>query len=76
MDKTKVVNKVHQIFAQYIRKDFTNQDDFFKLGGHSLDIVQVVLQVEREFGIKISDVEAKNLRTVEAIASFVAKKLG
>lgn len=76
MDKTKVEDQVHQIFAQYIQRDFTNKDDFFKLGGHSLAATQVILQVERIYNIKISDTEVKNLRTVEDIASFVARRLG
>lgn len=53
-----------------------SQDIFTRLGGNSLVAVEVRNQVERTFGITISDAEAKNLRTVDAITQFVLKKLG
>lgn len=76
MEKAQVEEKVHQIFSQYIKQDFTNRDDFFKLGANSLQAVEVIIQVEKAFNIKISDLEVKNLRTVSDIASFVVRKLG
>jgi acyl carrier protein len=76
MEKAQIEEKVHQIFAQYIKRDFTNRDDFFMLGGHSIEATQVVLQIEKAFNIRISDAEIKNLRTVAELSSFVLRKLG
>jgi len=76
MDKVKIEDAVHQIFSQYITKDFSNTDDFFKLGANSFEATQVVIQIEKAFRIQISDTEVKNLRTVASLSDFVFKKLG
>jgi acyl carrier protein len=43
----------------------------FELGLDSLDHASVLLQVEEQFGIKISDEESETLTTVDAIVARV-----
>ena len=43
------------------------------LGADSLDIVELVMAMEEDFGIDIPDEEAENIRTVEDAVNFVKK---
>ena len=43
------------------------------LGADSLDVVELIMSIEDEFGISISDEEAANLNTVQKIVNFVEK---
>lgn len=41
------------------------------LNADSLDFVELLMTVEDEFGVTISDEEAKNLKTVDDVAKFI-----
>ena len=43
------------------------------LGADSLDVVELIMSIEDEFGISISDEAAANLITVQKIVDFVEK---
>ena len=43
------------------------------LGADSLDVVELIMNIEDEFGISISDEDAANLYTVSRIVEFVEK---
>ena len=43
------------------------------LGADSLDVVELLSQLEDEFGITIPDDEVENLRTVEDVAATLEK---
>ena len=43
------------------------------LGADSLDVVELIMSIEDEFGVSISDEEAANLVTVQKIVDFVEK---
>lgn len=47
---------------------------FREAGVDSLDMANILLLIEEKYGLKISDEEARTLRTVEAIATFLAAK--
>lgn len=46
------------------------------LGGDSLDIVELTMAFEEEFGIAINDDESENMGTVQGAVDLIAKKLG
>ena len=50
--------------------DFTND-----LGMDSLDLVELVLELENEFNIEISDSDAENIHTVAVAVEHVDRKI-
>ena len=50
---------------------YTNLVD--DLGADSLDVVELIMSIEDEFGVSISDEEAANLVTVQRIVDYVEK---
>ena len=43
------------------------------LGADSLDVVELIMSIEDEFGVSISDEEAASLVTVQRIVDYVEK---
>ncbi len=46
------------------------------LGADSLDIVELIMGLEDEFGLEISDEEAEKIRTVGDAVEFIQSRLG
>ncbi|HMV77918.1 MAG TPA: acyl carrier protein [Leptospiraceae bacterium] len=46
------------------------------LGADSLDTVELVMALEEEFGIEISDEDAEKIQTVGDVAKFIDKLKG
>jgi acyl carrier protein len=44
------------------------------LGADSLDLVELIMAMEEEFGFEIADDEAEKLRTVGDVINFIKKK--
>ena len=45
------------------------------LGADSLDVVELLMTLEDDFGISVSDEEAVNLKTVDDIVKLIDSKL-
>ena len=59
------------------REKLTNEASFIDdLGADSLDIVELVMEFEKEFEIDIPDEEAEKLRTVGDAVSYLNSKVG
>ena len=41
------------------------------LGADSLDLVELIMAMEEEFGMEIADEEAEKLRTVQDVINFI-----
>ena len=72
-----ILEKIQNILAQQfevsadsISADTNIVDD---LGADSLDVVELIMSIEDEFGVSISDEEAANLVTVQRIVDYVEK---
>jgi len=70
-----VEKKVKEIIAEQLGKDsseVTNEASFIDdLGADSLDIVELVMAMEDEFGIEIPDEEAEKIKTVKDVIEYI-----
>lgn len=68
---TLIANRFN-VDAATVTKDTTFQQD---LGADSLDVVELVMELEDEFGIQISDEDAEQIATIgDAVAYIVSQK--
>lgn len=69
--KTNVIKILEEHFNIKIENtDVSLVDD---IGADSLDVVEVVMQIEEKFDIEISDEEVEKLTTVQEIIDYVEK---
>lgn len=66
-----VLSEQFEVAADSITVDTNLVDD---LGADSLDVVELIMSVEDEFGLSISDEDAANLTTVGKIVEFIEKQ--
>ena len=58
-------------------EDIKNESSFMDdLGADSLDLVELVMSFENEFGITIPDEDSAELTTVQKAIDYVTAKLG
>jgi acyl carrier protein len=73
-----VEEKVKSIVVNQLgvnEEEVTNEASFVEdLGADSLDIVELVMALEEEFGIEIPDEEAEKIRTVGESIAFIEAK--
>ncbi|HHU43840.1 MAG: acyl carrier protein [Bacillota bacterium] len=70
-----VFDKVKSLIAQQLgisESDITEDSSLVNdLGADSLDIVQMLISMEKEFGIVFDDNEIKNIKTVGDAVKFI-----
>ena len=66
-----VLSEQFEVSADSITVDTNLVDD---LGADSLDVVELIMSVEDEFGLSISDEDAANLTTVGKIIEYIEKQ--
>ncbi len=70
-----VDKRVREIVAEQLERDVnevTNEASFIDdLGADSLDIVELVMKMEEEFGIEIPDEEAEKIKTVNDVIQYI-----
>ena len=73
-------DKVKEIIVRELgveRDKLTDNASFIDdLGADSLDIVELVMEFEKEFNIDIPDEEAEKLRTVGDAIAYLNEKVG
>lgn len=71
------IDKIKELLAAQlnISKDKIQDDSKLveDLGADSLDMVEMLMTLEDEFGVSISDEDALNLKTVADIVSYIEK---
>ena len=70
-----VEQRVREIVAEQLERDVnegTKTASFIDdLGADSLDIVELVMKMEEEFGIEIPDEEAEKIKTVNDVIQYI-----
>ena len=74
-----MVEKIIGLLAKQFRIDASAIDENTNvvedLGADSLEIVDMLMAIEENFGITVSDEEALTLKTVKDVAEFIERKL-
>jgi acyl carrier protein len=76
-DKNDTASKIIAGIAQELKLDkntITPHATFQDLGADSLDMVQLVMRFEEQFGIEINDDDAQNLHNVEQVIDYIHSK--
>jgi acyl carrier protein len=78
MSSKEIQDKVKKIIAEKLSVDLTEVkpeasfvDD---LGADSLDLVELIMSMEEEFGVEISDEDAEKIVTVKDAMDYVAAR--
>ena len=75
-----IESRVKKIVAEQLgvaEADIKNESSFVDdLGADSLDIVELVMEFEKEFNVDIPDEDSEKLRTVGDAISYLNAKIG
>jgi acyl carrier protein len=76
-DNTEKVKDIIEKELGVEREKLTTEASFIEdLGADSLDIVELVMEFEKEFNIDIPDEDAEKLRTVGDALKYLNEKVG
>lgn len=78
MSSYQILKRVKSVIVEQldIDKDLVTDDSTFKeLGVDSLDAVEIVLKLEEEFEIEISDEDAKQINSVSEAVTYIERVL-
>lgn len=71
-------NKVREMIAKQLDvdiKEVTPEASFLEdLGADSLDVVELIMQMEEEFGVQIPDEDAEKIKTVQDAIDYIKSK--
>ena len=77
MDREDILSKIQEITADRLGVDETDvtPDASFRedLEADSLDLVELIMELEEQFGMEIPDEEAEKITTVEEAVDYVVE---
>lgn len=72
---SEVTSRVNKLLADHlgVEESKLNHDSRFTedLGADSLDVVEIIMALENEFNVDISDETAENLATVGSVIDYI-----
>ena len=70
-----MIERVKELLAKQLRLDVSTIDDdadiLDDLGGDSLEVVEMLMTLESEFGIVVPDEDVIKLKTVRSVAEYI-----
>ena len=73
-------DRVKEIIAEQLgveKEKITPESKFIEdLGADSLDVVELIMAFEEEFGIEIPDEDAEKIQTVGDVIKYLQEKVG
>ncbi len=70
-----MIEKIKELLAKQLRLDVNNIEDdaniLDDLGADSLEVVEMLMTLESEFGIVVPDEDVMTLKTVRAVAEYI-----
>jgi len=76
-DKDDTYNKIVEIMVEKlgIEKDrIQSAATFEALGADSLDMVEVIMKLEEQFGLEIKDEDAENMKTMDDVVLYIHER--
>ncbi len=77
MENEEIFDKVRDVIVDQLNVDeaeVTEEASFIDdLGADSLDIVELVMALEEQFGVSIPDEEAENIKTVGDAVTYISE---
>ncbi len=70
------LNKIREIVAEQLNikpESITMETSFDELDADSLDVVEVIMALEDEFGIEIPDEVAEKMKNIGAVVDYVSE---
>lgn len=74
IEMSETARKVTSIIAEKLNMDVQSinaQSTLQDLGADSLDMVDIIMKIEEEFGIEINDEDAERLHNVQDVINYV-----
>ena len=75
MERKEILNKVIEIVVEQLGQDISVINEksnlINDLGADSLDTVELVMAIEEEFKIDISDTESENITDIQSIVDYI-----
>ena len=72
--KEKIKKLIAEQLCISVEKVTDNADITKDLGADSLDIVELLMAFEDEFGVAISDEDAQNIKSVNDVVTYIESK--
>lgn len=74
---TTIEDRVRKLIVEFIDppEDFSNDTPFSQLGSDSLLMMELVMEVEDEFGLEIDDATIENLQTTNDLINYIQGQL-
>lgn len=79
MEHEEIFDKVKEVIVEQlnVEEDDVTEDAAFvdDLGADSLDIVELVMALEEQFGVSIPDEQAEKIKTVGDAVGFISENI-
>ena len=72
-----ILEKVKEIISEQLEinfEDIETGSTFEEMDADSLDLVELVMALEEEFGVEISDEEIENIKTVNDVVEHIKSR--